>query len=206
MTVMQAQDLLSILTTPVARGDVADLRGVEVTDSLDLQGTDITSVDFSGARFRSKVSFRQARLQGLSWFKDCVFEAGLDCTGTLFTNDARFDAAVFHGPLAFAGAELRGASDFSRCRFMRQADFAGAVFYGNLSFEAARFSGSTILNGVECLGGLWSDGAAFDGTVEARHLDVHGRAWLKGVRMAKSPGRAPDALAARMTAYGYQWL
>jgi uncharacterized protein YjbI with pentapeptide repeats len=203
---MSAQEIRSRLSAPVPVGEAVDLRGVELREPLVLDDLDIASVDLGGAVFHGPVSFRRARLAGLSWFKGCVFRDVCCFSGARFANDARFDRTAFHGPFEMVMAEVHGAADFNRCVFGGTATFEDAVFLGNLSFEAVAFDKKAILRGAQCLGGLWSDGAAFRGAIDVAGMDVHGRSWLRGVRLdAEGAGRSTQTLGSLITSYGYQW-
>jgi Pentapeptide repeats (9 copies) len=201
-----ARQIRETLTKPVAPGEAVQLAGSLVHEPLILEQCAVSSFDLSGTVFLSPVVFRDVAFTGLSWFKACVFRAGADFSGSMFTNDARFDGSAFHDKFRLARSEVLGASDFSRCMFHGVAMMDHSTFCGSLSFEDAGFYGKTSLRRVECLGGLWSERALFADAVDVAGMDVHGRTWLRNLR---TTGQKPDggqrALGDVINSYGYQW-
>ncbi len=193
--------LTSLLTTQVPIGEALDLAGRLVTEPLRVERGRIASVDFRGARFLSPVVFRGSTFTGLSWFQDCVFEAEADFSDAIFGNDARFDRSRFASDAHFLRMEALGAADFSGAIFEKAVAFDGATFFGCLSFGHAALGARTSLRHAQCLGGLWMEGArAKPDAVDARGLDVHGRAWLRNLEQPLS-----SSLARSLNCYGYSW-
>jgi hypothetical protein len=201
---MSAAEIARLMSVKPRHGEAADLRNVRVTEPLTLDGRDIAGVDASGAVFEAPVSFRGARFQGLSWFRNCTFAAAADFGGARFANDARFDQARFDGAFRISGSEALGAAEFRGCRFAAGADFSRSTFCGSLSLAGARFRADVSFRQVECLGGFWAEGSVFERKVDAAHMDVHGRAWLMNVRDGRASGLS-DRLARMMTCYGYEF-
>jgi hypothetical protein len=83
---------------------------------LDFTGATLDAPDFGGCHI-AKLSLRNARVGGVSWFGGAQFEGV-----------ARFDGAQFEGVAAFGGAQ-----------FERVARFAGAQFKGDAGFSGAQF-------------------------------------------------------------------
>src|SRR5947209_18947606 len=105
----------SKLAQPLRRGEFEDLRGLVIEEPLDLQGTLLPNVDFSGTTFNAALMLRGAALGGLAWFTGCTFNAPVNFSSVAFLSDARFD----------------------RCRFARGATFSGAQFQGVACFDAS---------------------------------------------------------------------
>lgn len=198
-----AADIILKVAGPARHGEAAELRGLTLSEPLDLSGRLIAGVDFSGTTFGKAVSFRGSTFGGLSWFRSCVFLDGADFTGASFANDARFDGSIFNRDLGFARTDALGATEFRHCRIDGATDFRRSRFSGNMSIAGARFRGNVTLREVECLGGFWSDGAVFEGRIDAAGMDVHGRAWLRNI--AESADASPaNRLVERMTCYGFR--
>lgn len=196
----QETERVARLTAALPAGEAIDLSGQTFTEPVVLDGQRIASVDLTGARFRSRVSFRNAVFSGLSWFKDCVFEDGVNVSGASFGNDARFDNARFERDADFRKIDALGAADFSGCVFGERVAFDGATFSGCLSLAGATITKDASLRHVQCLGGLWLDRLVGAPRLDTKGLDVHGRLWLRNLAPATS-----GALVGRINAYGYSF-
>jgi len=198
---MDAAAIRDRLSTPWKHGEAADLRGIRVTEALDLSNLALCGVDFTGAVFEAGVTAKNARFDGLAWFKDVEFGAATDFSGALFVNDARFDAAVFTAPADFSGAEFRGIAGFSQTQFRAGAAFGALNCYGNADFADARADGAVTFAGSEFLGGLWASRTILPPDANLTDTQVHGRLWLRGAR------RGDGTLAAHDfgLSFGYTW-
>jgi uncharacterized protein YjbI with pentapeptide repeats len=201
-----ADQIRAMLTTPVALGEAVHLAGALVREPLILEMCDVSSVDFSGAVFQAPVTFREVVFTGLSWFKACVFKAGVDFSRSTFTNDARFDGSTLFADFRFVKSEVLGAADFRDCVFHDATTMDHTTFCGSLSFEGAEFRNKMSLRRVECLGGLWTERALFAGAIDVSGMDVHGRAWLRNRRspVRQDSGDAQE-LGDMINCYGYRW-
>ncbi|MDN3026150.1 pentapeptide repeat-containing protein [Streptomyces sp. S.PB5] len=85
---------------------------------IDLTGSVLLDVDFSGCRF-GRARFADAHFRGR-----CVFD------GAGFAGEALFPRAVFEEEACFAGASFGDTAVFGRARFRACADFSGACFQG----------------------------------------------------------------------------
>lgn len=179
---MRAAEIRARLGQPYAFGDCVDLRGIICEDRLVLDGTVLTGLDFTGARFPLGISARGAQFRGLSWFRNIEAD-NADFTGAVFHADARFDAARFRRRLAMPGAEFRGVLQFDSAELSGGVDLAGAVGYGNCSFERAKLGGISDLHRSEWLGGLWLESARFE-QIRSGEMLVHGRLWTRRARLA----------------------
>jgi Pentapeptide repeats (9 copies) len=203
---LSADQIRAMLTTPMALGEAVPLAGVLVREPLILEMCDVSSVDFSGAVFQEPVIFCDVVFTGLSWFKACVFKAGVDFSRSTFTNDARFDGSTLAADFCFVKSEVLGASDFRDCVVHGATTMDHTTFCGSLSFEGAEFRNKMSLRRVECLGGLWTERALFAGAIDVSGMDVHGRAWLRNRRsqVGRDSGDSRK-LEDIINCYGYQW-
>ena len=184
---MRAAAIRESLARPWVHGQAADLRGLTVTEPLNLSGMALSGADFSGTRFCAPVLAAGARFDGLSWFTGAVFEDKADFARALFINEARFDGARFAGPAGFGGAEFRGIARFDRAELARGGDFARITAYGNVSLDRTVFGGPADFTGGEFLGGFWCDTAHFDAGAAFDETQVHGRLWIRGATLGNAP-------------------
>ena len=204
--IMNAATIASLATRGLPLGEATSFVGLTIAEPLDLSDAAISSVDFSNTTFTGPVSFARARFTGLSWFKTCVFNAAADFSGAMFSSDARFDHARFESGARFSSIEACGMTAFDHATFCGATALDHASFLANLSFAMATFQGSVSLCQSACFGGLWLEGARFAEPADLEGLDVHGRAWLKRLRIGQqSETQSAEAFAQRITSYGYQW-
>ncbi|MFF9650475.1 pentapeptide repeat-containing protein [Streptomyces sp. NPDC014622] len=83
---------------------------------VDLSGTELGDVDFSGCRF-GEASFAETSFSGQS-----VFD------GAHFTGEAQFQCALFASDASFSGVRFDDWAVFGRTRFHGRANFDGARF------------------------------------------------------------------------------
>jgi len=195
---MRAAEIRERLRAPWVHGQALDLRGLVVTEALDLSGLALCGADFTGSRFEGGLTARGARFDGLSWFSGCHF-ASADFGGALFVNDARFDDAIFVTAPVFHNAEFRGIARFDGAT-MPGGDFRALTCYGNAAFAQVD-GGALDLSGSEFLGGFWAQSAQFAHGARFDDTQVHGRLWLRGARL----GNASLDPAAFGLCYGYAW-
>lgn len=201
MTPVSAQELLKALTAPFVPGEALDLRARRVTGALDLSGQSLCGFDLTGSVFEGPVSLRAATCLGLTWFRDCVFERGLDGSNAVFAHDLRCDDSEFRGPVTLRDAEFRGTCVFDNAVIASAVDLTNVEVLSNFSCATTRFEGSVDLSGAILSGGLWADRADFRNGVHAIGTEVHGRTWLRDSMVRE--GR--EAFLKDITSYGYVW-
>jgi uncharacterized protein YjbI with pentapeptide repeats len=189
---MKSDAIRAQLLRPWTHGQATDLRGITVTDPLDLTGLTLSGVDFTGARFVAPVRAAGAVWQGLSWFTEVEFADQVDFSHTLFINDARFDGAHFARDARFSGTEFRGIARFDRAEVLGLAEFSDLICFGNAAFGGARLRGGAQFSGGEFLGGFWGDDLQLSGLADFSGSEVHGRLWLKRARLGNMPLAASD--------------
>lgn len=195
---LDATEFRSRMEMPLEPGVAQDLRGVLVHERVDLTDARIGNVDLTGACFKAPLIASRSVWCGVAWFKECVFEGGVDFGASEFANDARFDRSVFHANAVFSRAQVSGQLVFD-C-----AIFEGPAFLDKLELLANLSLGGTIFRDIasfeesECMGGLWSDSTRFESRTNARGMEVHGRLWLVGAAATNSAFR-------QITSYGYRW-
>jgi uncharacterized protein YjbI with pentapeptide repeats len=183
---MDAAAIRALLRRPWRHGEAADLRGLTVTDPLDLSGLALSGADFTGTVFAAPLAATGARFDGLSWFGGCRFEAEADFSGARFATDARFEGARFAAPSSFDGAEFRGIARFDRAEFLAPSDFSAITAFGNAAFGGLR-GGPVRLCDAEFLGGFWAEDAGFAAGSDFAGTEVHGRLWLRRARLGNAP-------------------
>ncbi|AHD03176.1 pentapeptide repeat-containing protein [Leisingera methylohalidivorans] len=206
MTPMSPQELRAALTAPFVPGEALDLRARRITGALDLSGQSLCGFDLTGSVFEGRVTLAGATCLGLTWFRDCVFEQGLDGGGAVFGHDLRCDGAEFRGDACLRGAEMRGTCVLDAAVLRQETDLAGAEILSSFSCAATRFHGPVDLAGATLLGGLWAEGAIFQSGVNASDAEVYGRTWLRRITGADDRGGSCHAsLMEQITPYGYMW-
>jgi uncharacterized protein YjbI with pentapeptide repeats len=188
-------------TRPYVFGETVDLRGLRLTEPLDLSHCSLTNVDFSGTTFEGPVTCAGATFSGLAWFKGCTFKGNAVFSAGLFESDARFDGAVMHDVFKFDRVELRGVGAFDHAWF-QGARFDDLIAMGNLSFAAAIFAADVSCRNMQCLGGLWLDGTRFAASPDFHGTDVHGRMWVRALQ--SGPIGAPSHQDG-LVSYGYTY-
>ncbi|MWD28374.1 hypothetical protein E0K89_012880 [Aquicoccus sp. SCR17] len=206
LTPLAAEELVAIVTAPFAPKEAADLRHRRVTGAVDLSGRELSGFDLSGSRFEAPVTLDNAQTRGLSWFRDCRFEAGLSAEGALFGVDLRLDGARLAGDLTLSKAELWGALVLDRAELGGTAFLDAMQVLGSLSCAGTRFDGPVTLEGTDAFGGFWADGAEFGSRVTATGMEIHGRTWLRNARFAAGQaGASVSRLISQLRMYGYLW-
>ena len=97
-------------------------------EKLDLSGCILIWANFNGATFKSEVRLSRTRFYSQSFFREAVFEKGLDCCDTWFEADVYFD-----------GSRFKSSVWFIRAEFMGGASFGSAVFEEQTKFDESRF-------------------------------------------------------------------
>ncbi|MDQ0315377.1 pentapeptide repeat-containing protein [Amorphus orientalis] len=201
----EADSIRDRLATPFKPGVAEDLSGRVIDDPLDLSAMDVTSVDFSRTVFRKPVTARGARFTGLAWFRECRFEGGVDMTEAEFWHDARFDGATIGRDASFSRAEFRGTFVLDRATFEQAAFLDALQVLSNLSMDATSIAGPASLEGSEIMGGFWCNNARFLSRLNAGGMEVHGRTWVRGTRVADGPAAGSVGLTSQIHSYGYVW-
>ena len=111
-----------------ARGSYMDFSHCVFTEELDLSGLILVRANFDKAEFKSEVRFSRTRFYSQSFFREAVFEKGLDCC------DTWFEADVY-----FGGSRFKSSVWFIRAEFMGGASFGSAVFEEQTKFDESRF-------------------------------------------------------------------
>ncbi len=199
---MRASELRAVLSRPWKHGESADLRGIRVEEPLDLSDLALGGFDLSGSHFAAPVRACRARFEGLAWFQECTFAAGLDVSGALLVNDGRFEACTFARETVFSGAEFRGIARFDRAIFTQRARLDGLTCFGNLSLDHTDFPAGADLSGTVCLGGFWGNAARFGAGSDFSDTQIHGRLWLRGAK----DGNAPLADQRFGLSFGYTYV
>jgi uncharacterized protein YjbI with pentapeptide repeats len=207
MRTLSATDVVRLATEPLRKGVTVDLTGALITEPVDLSGRVLGNVDFSGSILRSPLSASDATFAGLAWFNACRFEAPIDFSRATFRNDLRLRGATMAGPACFSRIELHGTADFDQARFRERVDLDGVTAYGNMSMDATLFDAVVTLQGSILMGGLWCERATFASRADFRGVEVHGRTWLKGLRVAGEDGAAGagGGAAREIRSFGYRW-
>lgn len=179
-----AAEIRARLSRRWVHGVAEDLRGLTLSEPLDLSGLTLCGVDFRGTHFGAGIKAGGAVFDGLGWFGGCRF-ADADFSDALFVNDARFEDTVFDTAPRLDRVEFRGIARFDAA-LMPGASARGLTCYGNASFAGARV-GALDLSDSEFLGGFWAQSADFG--VEARftNTQTHGRLWLRGATRGTAP-------------------
>jgi uncharacterized protein YjbI with pentapeptide repeats len=207
MRTLSASDVVRLATAPLRKGVTVDLTDAAIAEPVDLSGRVLGNVDFSGSVLQSAFSARDATFSGLAWFKACRFEAAVDCARATFCNDLRLRRATLAGPACFSRAELHGTADFDQARFQERVDLDCVTAFGNTSMDGTRFDAAVTLQGSILMGGLWCERTTFASRADFRGLEVYGRTWLKGMRLAGEDGAAGSGRAAvrDIRSFGYRW-
>jgi uncharacterized protein YjbI with pentapeptide repeats len=134
-----------------------------------------------GARFRRRVRFDAATIDGIAQFgagrerARATFEGDATFVGTTFGEEAFFGGTRFEGvdgQTAFGGARFRGVADFSGAVFIGDVDFTHAHFGELATFRGATFAKEAVFNGAtfedKVLFSAWegSNNAAFGGRAD----------------------------------------
>ena len=114
------------------------------TEELDLSGFILTDADFNKATFTSGVKLSKTRFYAQTWFREAVFEEGLDCWDTWFEADVDFGESHFKGLVWFIRAEFMGGARFNDVVFEEQAKFDDSRFEER--FYSAGLSTSRLAN------------------------------------------------------------
>jgi uncharacterized protein YjbI with pentapeptide repeats len=207
MKTLSARDIFRLATAPIEKGVTVDMTNAVIEEPIDLSGCALGNVDFSGSVFLAPIVAREAVFAGLAWFKSCRFEALVDVSRATFRNDLRMKGARFSGPASFSRAEFHGMADFDQARFEDRVDLDGLIAFGNMSMGGTRFDGAVTLQGSSLMGGLWCEGATFASRVDFRDVEVHGRTWLRGMRLAAEggPAGAGRGVTREIRSFGYRW-
>ncbi|MFZ2801550.1 MAG: pentapeptide repeat-containing protein [Syntrophorhabdus sp.] len=145
-------------------------KNTSLDNSIDLSGSDISSCDFSGARFYNLTNFNQAWLGGYANFSEAKFNgpANFFETKFIFSN---FSRATFSYYASFHWTEFMGPANFTDANFF-VSDFSGATFSGKADFIRAMFGGIADFSGT-----MFNDNVNFSDvtfTSIARNADFNG--------------------------------
>ena len=83
-------DIPFAIAAPLRPGEVVELRGRRIEVPLDLSGRALGHLDLRGTVFAAPLRLAGTVFEGLAWFQDCRFEAGIDASG------ARFDRCLLY--------------------------------------------------------------------------------------------------------------
>ena len=139
------------------------------------------------------------RFQGLSWFRETMFDVHMNAQNAYFLNDARFERATFNAPALFDGVELHGIGRFDGAHFARGGSFKTMTSYGNVSLDGVRAGAPLAFTDSEWLGGLWCQDAHLPAETDFSGTQIHGRLWLRGAVRGNAPLMADQF----PLAYGY---
>ncbi|WP_238366712.1 hypothetical protein [Mesobacterium pallidum] len=203
LTPIPAAEVVGALTVPFTPKEAVDLRDRRVTGALDLRGRELCGFDLSGSLFEGPVLLDGATTRGLSWLRDCRFEAKLSGEGARFGNDLRLDGSVIAGELSLSKAEFWGALVLDGAEVQGTAFLDAMQVLGSLSIPGTRFAAPVSMEGTDAWGGLWAQGARFASRLNATGMEIHGRTWLRDVRMGEGTGLT--RLTSQLTLYGYLW-
>jgi uncharacterized protein YjbI with pentapeptide repeats len=151
---------------------------------LDLSHQIVGHTDYSNTIFKERVIANHAQFTGLCWFKNAVFEKGFEAEHALFHSDARFDS-IKTDSLNVTHAEFRGVADFDKAQ-ITAANFSHITAYGNFSLEETTLKATHFTN-AHFYGGLWAHKTRFEGEVDFKGAEVHGRTNLSEAYYTKSP-------------------
>lgn len=169
---MTPSDLIADLTKPWRHGEHLDARGAVFEEAVILDGLSLRGFDLSGAHFKSGLSAKGARFQGLAWLINAKIDADCDLSGAQFRIDLRADGLATQA-LRLDQAHVRGVLSLARLS-ARHVSLTRALIMANLTLEKARLSDGIDFSGTEIMGGFWADGAQL-GDVVAKDCDLHGR-------------------------------
>lgn len=123
------------------------------------------AVDFSWAKFGSKVSFASAQFGDFAHFFSAEFGDEVDFYEARFGDNATFMDAEFSDFADFEKTKYGDNAAFTRARFLADVDFDKARFGGVASFSTARFKGSASYSEANFEGRVYFDDAKFEDTV-----------------------------------------
>ncbi|MEO9777945.1 MAG: hypothetical protein ABJH07_24955 [Sedimentitalea sp.] len=202
MTPITSEALRAALTAPFVPGEALDLTRRRVTGPVDLCGLTLSGFDLSGSVFEHNLDLSGATCLGLTWLKACHFTAGLRGSETVFGHDLRLDGSDIYGDLNLRGAEMCGTLVLDDATLDGTTDLRDVQALSSLSCARAVFRGDVDMSGAECLGGVWADSACFESHVTALQTEVHGRTWLRNMRVG---GPSPSHFQTQLVTYGYLW-
>ena len=97
-------------------------------EKVDLSRLILIHASFNRAKFKSQVELSRTRFYGESWFREAVFEEGLNGWDTWFEEGVIFAESYFKRSVFFICAEFMGGASFRNVVFEEQAGFFKSRF------------------------------------------------------------------------------
>ena len=144
------------------------LRLVDVTIS---GGTSL-----SGITFARTPTFKNVHFQGLTEFRNAVFEEGLDLSGSSFAEDATFLDASIAGSVNLSNASFAASAVFQRVEVAGGFLARGASFGGRANFGTMRFGDDVFFVDASFSDKLDFSNSDFDGQVDLRNTTYEDQA------------------------------
>lgn len=164
-----------------------DLAGSHLID-VDFSGCGFLNADFSNARFsQGRARFNDSSFSESALFSSAIFQVGADFSSTTFGGGASFTDCCFKGQASYNSAKFQNNSGFNRSCFEQDAFFANttfakttwlrrAEFKGNADFRSATFGEHAVIDYAQFSHDANFARAQFPGTAQFRGVDFSRRA------------------------------
>jgi hypothetical protein len=139
--------------------------------------------NFHGSHFYEDAHFGWAKLNGLTWFNEVIFDKAtafdnckidgeLECIQAVFNGQVKFLRAEFKDRSSFGDCVFRDTVNFDHAWFSGRANFKGKTFYAACSFQNLSIAAKMRLEGVDCKQISFLD-------TDVRQIDFVNCNWLK---------------------------